>query len=139
MLALRVRLFFLLGHFQTTSAKFQTVAYNSRTIKSSLMKFGQQFEIIDLHLCNKFRGNKSRDLGFRTRKPPRKFCVKSSLIQNLLKYGKKYFTWLYVLKYPFIPTNPRVAAMRLFSFFFLLFPSFLFFFVNLVRSFSSKP
>ena len=33
------------------------------------------------------------------------------------KYGKKYFTWLYVLRYPFIPTNPLLAAMRFISFF----------------------
>ena len=60
------------------------------------------------------------------RKPPQKFGVKSGLIQNRCKYGKKYITWFHVLKYPFMPTNPLLAAM---SFFF--YP--LFFFQNLVR------
>ena len=40
---------------------------------------------------------------------------------------------LYVLRYPFIPTNPLLAATRFFSFFFL------FFFLNFVRSYSPKP
>ena len=88
----------------------------------------------------KFRGNRSRDFGFRTQKPPRKFGVKSSLSQKRLKYGKKYFIWLYVLKYPFIPTNPLLAAMRFFPFFsfFSFFFSF-FFFLIFVRSSSLKP
>ena len=62
---------------------------------SSYIKFWQQFEINDLYVCTKFRGNKSRDFGFRTRKAPRKFGVKSGLSQKRL-YGEKYFTWLYV-------------------------------------------
>ena len=103
------------------------------------MKFGQQFEINELYVCIEFRGNRSRDFGFRTQKPPRKFYVKSGLSQKRLKYGKKYFTCLYVLRYPFIPTNPLLAAMRFisfFSFFFLLFPFFSF--ETFVRS-SPKP
>ena len=32
--------------------------------------------------------------------------AKNRLIQKRLKYGKKYFTWLYVLRYLFIQTNP---------------------------------
>ena len=74
------------------SVRFQAFAYNSRTVWSSYMKCWQQFEIIDLHVCNKFLGNWSRDFDFRTRKPPQKFGVKSGLIQN----GKKYFIWFYV-------------------------------------------
>ena len=109
--------------FQLTSAKFQTFAYNSRTVGSSNMKFGQQFEINELYVRTKFRGNRSRDFGFRTRKPPRKFGVKSSFSQKRLKYGKKYVIRLYVSRYPFIPTNPRLAAMRFISFFFLFFSS----------------
>ena len=114
--------------FQLTSAKFQTFAYNSRTVWSSNMKFGQQFEINELYVCTKFRDNRSRDFGFRTRKPPRKFGVKSGLSQKRRKYGKKYFIWLYVLRYPFIPTSPLLTAMRFFSFFFF------FFFLIFVRS-----
>ena len=137
--------------FQLTSAKFQTFAYNSRTVGPSYMKFGQQFETNELYVCTKFRGNRSRDFGFRTRKPPRKFGVKSDLSQKRLKYGKKYFIWLYVSRYPFIPTNPFLAAMRFisffFSFFFLFFPFFpffflffsFFFFLVFVRSSSPKP
>ena len=113
----RVFLCFYSAIFQPTSAKFQTFAYNSRTVESSNMKFGQQFEINELYVCTKFRGNRSRDFGFRTRKPPHKFGVKSGLSQKQLKYGKKYFIWLYVSRYPFIPTNPLLAAMRFISFF----------------------
>ena len=76
--------------------------------------------MIELYVCTKFRGNRSRDFGFRTRKPPRKFGVKRGLSQKRLKYGKKYFIWLYVLRYPFIPTNPLLAAMRFISFLFFL-------------------
>ena len=109
--------------FQLTSAKFQSFAYNSRTVGSSYMKFGQQFEINELYVCTKFRGNRSRDFGFRTRKSPRKFGVKSGLSQKRLKYGKKYFIWLYVSRYLFIPTNPLLASMRIISFFFPFFSS----------------
>ena len=75
---------FLLAIFQLTSAKFQTFAYNSRTIWSSYMKFWHQFEINELYVCTKFRGNRSRDFGFRTQKPPRKFSVESGLSQKRL-------------------------------------------------------
>ena len=126
--------------FQLTSAKFQTFAYNSRTIGSSNMKFKQQFEINELYVRTKFRGNRSRDFGFRTRKPPRKFGVKSGFSQKRLKYGKKYFIGLHVSRYLFIPTNPLLAAMRFISFFFLFFCFFFFFFFLIfVRSSSPKP
>ena len=62
-------------------------------------------------------------------KPPRKFGVKSGLSQKWLKYAKKYFIWLYVLKYPFIPTNPRLAARTFIFFFFPFFPLFFLFFL----------
>ena len=128
---------FYLAIFQLTSAKFQTFAYNSRTVWSSYMKFWQQLEINELHVCTKFRGNRSRDFSFRIRKPPRKFGVKSRLSQKRLKYGKKYFIWWYVLRYSFIPTNPLLAAMRFISFFFLFFlPNFctLFLLLNHITS-----
>ena len=112
---------FYLAIFQLTSAKFQTFAYNSRTVGSSNIKFGQQFEINELYVCTQFRGNRSRDFGFRTQKPPRKFGVKSGLSQKRLKYGKKYFIGLYVSRYPFIPTNPLLASMKFISFFFPMF------------------
>ena len=134
----RVFFCFYSAIFQLTSAKFQTFAYNSRTVGSSYIKFGQQFEIIELYVCTQFRGNRSRDFGFRTRKLPRKFGVKSGLSQKRLKYGKKYFIWLYVSRCPFIPINPLFAAMRfIFSFFFFSF-FFCFFFLIFVRS-SPKP
>ena len=119
----RMFLCFYSAIFQRTSAKFQTFAFNSRTIGSSNMKFGQQFEINELYVCTKFRGNRSRDFSFRTRKPPRKFGVKSGFSQKQLKYGKKYFIGLYVSRYPFIPTNPLLAAIRFISFFFPFFSS----------------
>ena len=84
----RVFLCFYSAIFQLTSAKFQTFAYNSRTAGSSNMKFGQLFEINELYVCTKFRGNRSRDFGFRTRKPPRKFGVKSGLSQKRLSTAK---------------------------------------------------
>ena len=73
---------------QLTSAKIQTFAYNSRTVRSSNMKFEQQFEINESYVCTKFRGNRSRDFSFRTRKPPRKFGVKSGLSQKRLSTAK---------------------------------------------------
>ena len=129
----RVFLCFYSAIFQLTSAKIQTFAYNSRTIGSSYVKLGQQFEINELYVCTKFRGNRSLDFGFRTQKPPRKFGVKSGLSQKRLKYGKKCFIGLYVSRYPLISTNPLLAAMRFISFFsfflfFFLFFSFFFLF-----------
>ena len=70
----RVFLCFYSAIFHLTSAKFQTFAYNSRTVWSSFVKFWQQFEINELYACTKFRGNWSCDFGFRTRKPPRKLA-----------------------------------------------------------------
>ena len=125
----RVLLCFYSAIFQLTSAKFQTFAYNLRTVGSSYIKFGQQFEINELYVCTKFRGNRSCYFGFRTRNPPRKFGVKSGLSQKRLKYGKKYFIGLYVSRYPFIPTNPLLAAMSFFPFFFPFFSSFFLFFL----------
>ena len=87
----RVFLCFYSAIFQLTSAKFQTFAYNSRTVRSSYMKLWQQFSINELNVCTKIRGKRSRDFGFRTQKPPRRFGVKSGLSQKRLKCGKKYF------------------------------------------------
>ena len=117
----RVFLCFYSAIFQLMSAKFQTFTNNSRTVWSSNMKFGQQFEINELYVCTKFRGNRFSDFGFRIRKSARKFGVKSGLSQKRLKYCKKYFIELYVSRYPFTPTNPLLAAMRFISFFFLFF------------------
>ena len=50
----RVFLCFYSAIFQLTSAKFQTFAYNSTTVGSSNMKFGQQFEINELYVCTIF-------------------------------------------------------------------------------------
>ena len=50
--------------------------------------------------------------------------------------------WLYVLSYPFIPTNPLLATMRfflLFSFFFLLFSSEILYALLLLNHRTSKP
>ena len=91
----RVFLCFYSAIFQLTSAKLQTFAYNSRMVWSSFMKFWQQFEINELYVCTKFRGNRSRDFGFRTQKSSRKFGLKSGLSQKRLKYGKKYI-WGYM-------------------------------------------
>ena len=102
----RVFLCFYSAIFQLTSAKFQTFAYNSRTVGPSYMKFGQQFENNELYVCTKFRGNRSRDFGFRTRKPARKFGVKSGLSQKRLKYGKKYFIWLYSMSQDTLSSQP---------------------------------
>ena len=111
----RVFLSFYSAIFWLMSAKLQTFADYSRTVWSSHMKFWLQFEVNELYVCTKYRGNELPDLGFRTQKPPQKFGIKSGLIQKRLKYGKKYFAFLYVLKYPFIPTN--LTAMRFSSFF----------------------
>ena len=60
-------------------------------------------------------------------------ALKAVSVKNGFKYGKKYFIWLYVLRYPFIPTNLLLAAMSFFSFFSL------FFFLIFVRFSSPKP
>ena len=134
----RVFLCFYSAIFRLTRAKFQTFAYNSKTVGPSYIKLGQQFEINELYVCTNFRSNRSRDFGFRTRKPARKFGVKNGLSQKWLKYGKKYFIELYVSRYPFIPTNPRLASMRFNSFFFIFFSFFfLFFLSNFCRLFFS--
>ena len=133
-LASRVLLFFRQVIFQLSRTKFQTFAYNSRTVCFSYMKFWQQFEINELHVCAKFWGNMSRDFGFRTRKLPQKFGVKTGLIQKRHKYGK-IFHMVLCLKTPFHPHQPTIGCDEFF--FFFVFFSF-FFFVNLVRS-SSKP
>ena len=102
----RVFLCFYSAIFQLTSAKFQTFAYSSRAVGSSYMKFWQEFEINQLYVCTTFRGNQSRDFGFRTRKPPRKLGVKSRLNQKRLKYSKKIFHTVVCLKIPFHPNQP---------------------------------
>ena len=84
----RVFLCFCSAIFQLTSAEFQTFAYNSKTVRPSYMKFGQQFENNELYVCTQFRGNRSRDFGFRTRKLHCKFGVKSGLSQKRLSAAK---------------------------------------------------
>ena len=107
---------FLFDHSKLTSPKIQTFAYNSRTIRFCYTKCWQQFEINELYVCAKFWGNRFRDFGFKTRKPFQKFDLESGPIQKRLKYAKKYFTWLNLLRYRFIPTNPILATMSFFSF-----------------------
>ena len=117
---------FLLGHFHTyESPKLMTFAYNSKTVRSSYMKFWQQFEINELYVCIKFKGKLFRDFCFRTRKPPQKFGAESGLIQKRLNYGQIFHIIIHVLKYPFIPTDPLLAAMKFFLFVFLFFSFFL--------------
>ena len=76
-------------------------------------------------------GNESRNFRFRTWKLLQKFSIKSGLIQKRLKYGRKYFTWLYVVRYPFISiyTFSRINFFSFFNFCFL----------NFVHSSSPKP
>ena len=83
------------------------------------MKKLLQFQNNKMFACTKFRRKRSRDIGFRARKPPQKFGVKEVAFK---KYPKKYFTRLCISRYSFIPTNPW-AALRIF-----------FFFQNIVRS-----
>ena len=118
----RVFLCFYSAIFQLTSATFQTFAYNSRTVGSSCMKFGQQFEINELYVCTKLWSNRSRDFGFRTRKPPRKFGVKSGLSQ---KRHKKIFHRVVCLKTPFHPNQPMFGRNEVYFVFFpFFFPKF---------------
>ena len=115
----RVLLHICSAIFKLNIAKFQTFACNSRTVRSSFMKFRQWLETIKMFVCTKFWGNRSFDFGLRFQKPPRKFGVKSDLIQKQLKYGKKHFTLLYILRnrHPLIPNNPLLVTMRFFFFF----------------------
>ena len=87
---------------------------------SSYMKFWQQFEIHKLFVWAKFQGNEFRNFRFCNRKLLQKFGVKSDLIQKRLKYSKKYFTWLYVVRYSFIPTYTFSHIEFFFFFHFLL-------------------
>ena len=87
---------------------------------SSYMKFWLQFEIYKLFVCAKFQGNKSGNFRFRTRKLLQKFAVKSGLIEKRFKYGKKYFTRLYVVRYSFISTYTFSHIEFFFFFHFLL-------------------
>ena len=96
------------------------------------MKFGQQFEINELYVCAKFRGKRLRYFGFRTRKPPSKFGVKSGLSQ---KRHKIFHTIIFV-KIPFHPNQSTFGRDEVFSLFFS-FLSF-FFYLIFVRS-SPKP
>ena len=114
-----------------TSAKFQTFTYNSIMVWSRYMKFWQQFEIHKLFVCAKFQGNEFRNFRFRTRKLLQKFGVKSDHIQKRLKYDKKYFTWLYVVRYLSIPTY-TFSGIEFFSFS-------IFCFLNFVHSSFPKP
>ena len=116
----RVFLCFYSAIFQLTSAKFQTFAYNSRTVWSSYIKFGQQFEINELYACTKFRGNRSRDFGFRTQKPPGKFGVKSGLSQK----RQKIFHMVICLKIPFHPNQSTFGRDEVYFFFFPFFSFF---------------
>ena len=111
-----------------------TVTINNQ-YKIANIKIATRFKplLLILYVCTTFRGNRSCDFGFRTRKPPRKFGVKSGLSQKRLMYGKKYFIGLYVSRYPFIPTNSLLAAMRFISFFFPFFPFFFFFLPKFCR------
>ena len=135
----RVFLCFYSAIFQPTRAKFQTFAYNSETVGSSYMKFWQQFEINELYVCTQFRGNTSRDFGFRTRKPPRKFGVKSRLSQKRLSTAKNI--WYGCMSQDTLLSQPTHFWHRwglfLFFLFFLIFS--FFFFLIFVRSSSPKP
>ena len=56
--------------------------------------------------------------GIRTRKPLRKFGVKSGLSQKRLKYGKKYIHTVICLKIPFHPNQLTFDRDEVFSSFF---------------------
>ena len=107
------------------------------------MKFWQQFEINELYFCTKFRGNRSRNFGFKTRKPPRKFGVKAVSVKNGLSTAKNisygmsvlwYYKTFVCLKIPFHPNQPTFGRDKVYFFFF-----FLFFFLIFVRSSFPKP
>ena len=74
---------------------------------SSFVKFQHQFETNRMLLWIKFGSNNSRDVSFKVGKPARKLSKKNknSIIQER-PVPQKYFTsrWLYIFKYPFIPT-----------------------------------
>ena len=110
----RVFLCFYSAIFQLTSAKFQTFVYNSRTVRSSYIKFWQQLSYM---FVPNFEAIGQATLVLEPKNRPASFAWKAVSVKKRLKYGKKYFIWLYVLRYPFIPTNPLSAAMRFFSFF----------------------
>ena len=79
--------------------------------------------------CTKFPQNKTRGLGFRARKP--RDLGHENRLKSLRERGRiqktpqKKISHIdisyisrYISIYPFIPTNPLLAAIRIFSFFF---------------------
>ena len=101
------------------------------------MDFGSNLRLLSCMFVPNFDSISYVTLVLEPETPP-KVWRKSGLSQKRLKCGKKYFTWLYVLTYPFVPINPLLAAMSVFFLFFFLFFR-LFFFLDLVPSSSSKP
>ena len=69
----------------------------------------------------KFRGNGLRDINFRSQKLSGNFDLKSGFIQKRQSTTKNIPHGYMSLNTPFIPTNPLLAAMSCFSFFFFLF------------------
>ena len=111
-------LYFYSAIFQLTSAKFQTFAYNSRTVGSSYMKFGQQFEINELYVCTQFRGNRSRDFDFRTQKPPPQVWRKKQSQSKTAKVRQKIFHMVVCLNIPFHPNQPTFGHDEVHFFFY---------------------
>ena len=118
----RVFLCFYSAIFQLTSAKFQTFAYHSRTIRSSCMKFWQQFEIIELYIipnCEAI-GHVTSVLESETApqvlRKKRRFQSKTALVRQ------KIFHLVVCLKTPFHPNQPTFGRDEVhFVFFFLFF------------------
>ena len=107
--------------FKLRSTKFQTFAFNSKTVRpKSFINFDSSSKLISSMFKPKFEVIssmfKSRDFGFRTQKPPQKFSVKSCLIQKRLKYGKN-IQMVICLKILFHRYQPSFSRNDFLSFF----------------------
>ena len=61
-------------------------------------------------------GNESRDFGFRTREPRRKFGIKSGLIEKRLNRAKNISRVIICLKIPFYPYQTTYGHDEFFLF-----------------------
>ena len=122
-----VLLCFYSAIFKLTSAKFQTFAFNLRTVWSSYKKFWQQFEINELYVLHQILKQQIAWLWFYDpTTAPKVWRNKRSHLKTA-QVRQKIFHMVILLKIPLHPYQPTFGRVENF-----------FFFLNLVRSSSPK-
>ena len=90
----RVFLCFYSAIFQLTSAKFQTFAYYSRTVRSSYID--SSLRLMSYMFVPNFEAIGHVTLVLEPENRPASLAYKAISVKNgLSTYGKKYFIWLY--------------------------------------------